>query len=679
MSEHSPTHRLRTLCSCVSLAVLVFAVYAQVARHQFVVYDTGDYITDNPHVLAGLTLDGVRWALTSSFAANWFPLTWVSHMLDVELFGVDPGRHNLVNVFFHAVNAMLLFGLLQRMTQQWFPSLWVAAMFAIHPLHVESVAWVVERKDVLSTFFGWLCLLAWTTYARRPAAGRYMLALVLFGMGLMCKPMLVTWPFVLLLLDYWPLRRDALGARRLILEKLPFIALSVASSVITVYVQHAGGAIQTLTRLPLSVRLSNACVAVVRYLGKMIWPFDLAFHYPHPKGHLTVTAVIGALLLLAAISAAAIWLRRRARYFPVGWFFFLGTLVPVIGIVQVGGQAMADRYTYIPLTGVFIVLAWGAMDLVPKWPRLAGVLGTLIVLALAPVTSRQVATWRDTRTMCEQGVRAAGDDYVAHNLLGCYLMENGDLDAAIPELRRALELAPNDADALSNLSAALLRKGALAEAVTFARRALAIAPGLSKVHNALAAALIGQRRLDEALAEADEALALDPYLASAHNNRAFVLANFGRAAEAEAAYERAIDLRPDLVQAHLGLAQFLVAQRRPAEALHELDECLRLKPDWPPAAVDAIWILANEREVADPARAITLGERIVEKRAGRNAALLDGLASAYAAAGRFQDALSMARRAFDRAQETGDLELAGRIERRIAAYEAGTIDRDTPR
>ncbi len=679
MSERSPSTKLRTLCSSALLALLVFSVYAQVAHHEYVVYDTGDYITENSHVLAGLTWDGFKWALTSTFAANWFPLTWLSHMLDVELFGVDPGAHNLVNVTIHALNSILCFAWLSRMTKQWVPSLWVAAMFAIHPLHVESVAWVVERKDVLSTCFGWLCLLAWSRYAERASTARYWLALLLFGLGLLCKPMLVTWPFVLLLFDYWPLRREGLGVRRLVLEKLPFLALTLLSAAITVHAQGASGAIQSLEKLPLAMRLSNACVAVVKYLGKGAWPFDLAFHYPHPKGSLSAAAIFGAVAAIALVSVAAIWFRKRARYFTVGWFFFLGTLVPVIGIVQVGGQSMADRYTYIPLTGVFIVLAWGALELAARWQKFAVVLGAAIVLALAPVTSKQVATWENTKTMCEQGVKAAGDDYVAHNLLGCYLMQNGDLDGAIPEFRRALELTPNDADSLANLSGALLRKGVYAEAGALARRALVIAPGMPKVRNALAAALIGERRFEEALAETNAAVELDPYLASAHSNRAVALAALGRPAEAEVAYRRAIGLRPDLINAHFGLAQLLLQMRRPAEALAALGECLRIKPDWAPAVADAVWILANEPPVLDPARAIELGERIATTRGARNAGLLDALASAYAASGRFQDALAMAGRAFERARETGDAELASRVERRIAAYRAGTIDRTIPR
>ncbi len=674
---------IRTTIRCglagAALVALVFSVYAQVARHEYVVYDTGDYITENSHVLAGLTWDGFRWALTSTFAANWFPLTWLSHMLDVELFGVDPGAHNLVNATIHALNSILCFLWLSRMTKQWIPSLWVAAMFAIHPLHVESVAWVVERKDVLSTFFGWACLLAWARYAERSTSARYLTALLLFVLGLLCKPMLVTWPFVLLLLDYWPLRRETVGVRRLVLEKLPFLAFTIASAAMTVHAQGSSGAIQSLEKLPLALRLSNACVSVVKYLAKTFWPTDLAFHYPHPKESLGAATIAGAVALIVIVSAAAILLRKRARYFPVGWYFFLGTLVPVIGIVQVGGQAMADRYTYIPLTGVFVVIAWGAVDLVARWPKLAVAAGTAIVLALAPVTSKQVATWENTRTMCEQGVKAAGDDYVAHNLLGCYWMENGDLDVAIREFRRALELTPNDADSLSNLSGALLRKGVYAEAAMLARRALAIAPNMPKVRNALAAALIGERRYEEALDEATRSTELDPYHASAHNNRAVALAALGRAADAEAAYKKAIALRPDLINAHYGLAQLLASQARPVEALAALEQCLQLKPDWAPAVADVVWILANEPAVSNPARAIELGERIAATRGARNASLLDALASAYAAGGRFDDALAMAQRALERARETGDVELAARVDRRMAAYGSRRIDRTIPR
>ncbi|MFN0241701.1 MAG: tetratricopeptide repeat protein [Planctomycetota bacterium] len=671
--------RTRSVLACVALAALVFGVYWRVAQHAFVEYDTPEYVTENPHVLAGLSLAGARWALTSTYAANWFPLTWLSHMLDVELFGVDAGRHHLMNVALHAASACVLFLALQRMTKALLASFLVAALFAIHPLHVESVAWIVERKDVLSALFGWLCLYAWCAYAERPSALRYGAAWLCLAAGLMSKPMLVTWPFVLLLVDVWPLRRTGLGWRRLVLEKLPFLALSIASSLMTLYVQRLGGAVQALDNLPLTDRLSNAAVAVARYLAKTFWPVDLAFYYPRSDVGASTPAVLGAIALVIALLVAAVLARRRALAVTVGVLFFLGTLVPVIGIVQVGGQALADRYTYIPLTGVFVVLAFGAAQLFPSLAKPRVALGALALVPLVILAARQVSTWRDTRTLARHALAATGENHVARNLLAIDALRRGEVDAALGELRRAHAVAPREPDVLTNLAAALFQKGALAEAEVRARECIAIAPERPKIHSTLAGILIGGRRFDEALVALDHALALDPALASAHNNRAIVLDALGRTDEAITAYERAIALRPDLASAYLGLARSLAARRRPADALRALEACLRLRPDWPPALVDAAWLLATDATVANTTRAIEFGERAVQRTNGRSAEAFDALARAYAAAGRFPDAVNAAQHGAARAKETGDDALAQRIARRIAAFERGEIDRTTPR
>ncbi|MBL7207805.1 MAG: glycosyltransferase family 39 protein, partial [Desulfobacterales bacterium] len=397
---------------CLFLALTVLAVYWQVGNHEFVNYDDKDYITENQHVQAGLTLKSIAWAFTSTHAGNWHPLTWLSHMLDCQIYGLNPCGHHFTSVFFHILNSILLFLVFKRMTGAFWKSAFVAALFALHPLHVESVAWAAERKDVLSAFFWMLTMGSYIRYVERPGTNRYLLVLLFFALGLMAKPMLITLPFVLLLLDYWPLGRfhvrkpeaaqpseekpqkdtkskkrksrkrlakNAVQAKKttgsdyqwslalsLLWEKIPLFVLAAASSVVTFFVQQSGGAVRSLDALPLFVRISNALVSYISYIVKMILPHNMAILYPHPKDF-SIWQVAGACLLLACISFIAIRSMKRYPYFAVGWLWYLGTLVPVIGLVQVGLQSMADRYTYIPLTGIFIIIAWGISDLAAKW------------------------------------------------------------------------------------------------------------------------------------------------------------------------------------------------------------------------------------------------------------------------------------------------------------------------
>jgi hypothetical protein len=378
-----------SLCIYLTLALATLAVFWQVLGHDFVNYDDPDYVYRNPNVQSGITLSSIKWAFTTGHAANWHPLTWLSHMLDWQLFGDNPGWHHLTNLFLHIANTLLLFAVLKRMTNALWRSAFVAAAFALHPLHVESVAWVAERKDVLSTLFWMLTIAAYLRYLERPGTGRYLLTLLIFALGLMAKPMLVTLPFVLLLLDYWPLGRFQFGqivksvgqqsrkslnafshwklSRHLLLEKVPLFALSAISSIVTFLVQRTAGAVTSVETLPLKLRIANTFVSYLTYIQKMVWPSRLAMFYPYPdKTDLIWQTVVFALLLLI-ISLGVIWLMRRRRYLLTGWLWYLGTLVPVIGLVQVGDQALADRYTYVPLTGLFIIIAWGVPDLIAKW------------------------------------------------------------------------------------------------------------------------------------------------------------------------------------------------------------------------------------------------------------------------------------------------------------------------
>lgn len=639
---------MRLRLACLGLAAAVFLVFGRVGWHEFVAYDTRPYITENPWVLRGLTFDGLAWAFTSVHAANWHPLTWISHMVDVDLFGPRPGLHAVENVAWHAANSCLLLLALVRMTGAFGRSLTVAALFALHPLHVESVAWVVERKDVLSTFFGFLCFLAWERWTRKEHRSDFVLAGLFLALGLLAKPMLVTWPCVLLLFDLWPLRRANLGARRLFLEKLPLFVLAAGSAVATVIAQRAGGAIQSLENLPLGSRIANAALAYVGYLEKTFWPVDLAFYYPHGAGG--APGMLAALVLLALVTGVAVAARARMPYFLVGWLFFLGTLVPVIGLVQVGGQAMADRYTYVPLIGVFLIVAWGAYDVGAKSPLIAGT----IVLVLGFLASRQVGTWKDTEALARHALAATEGNHVAHDLLGSTFLDAGRLGEAEAEFRAALAIAPGDVEAASNLAAVLDLQGRPREAEEVLRGALALSPTRAVLHRRLALVRLSLARL---------------------------LLHEGKIEEAERELALAIEANPGDAEARRGRARALLLLGREREAKDELEEVLRLAPTYAHAKGDLAFLLATAADPAlrDPVRAVDLAEAASHATQGRAAGVLDALAAAHAAAGRFEDAIAVAEGAAAIARQAGEIEIAARIEKRLAAYRTGRIDRETPR
>ena len=708
----------KTALACLGLVAATVLAYARVFGNGFVGYDTPVYLTENPWVVRGLTPEGVRWAFTAVEASNWHPLTWISHMVDVRLFGLRPAWHAFENVLWHAANACLVLLVLLRLTGAFGRSLFVAGLFALHPLHVESVAWIVERKDVLSAFFGLLSILAWIRWARTGKAGAYAGSLLALLLGLLAKPMLVTWPFVLLLLDLGPLGRRGVGLGKLLLEKLPFLALAALSSVATVVAQRAGGAVQSLDNLPLAARIANALRAYVAYLGRTFWPAGLSFHYELPARGSGAGPAVAAFLVLAAITAAAIALRRRAPYLLAGWLFFLGTLVPVIGLVQVGGQATADRYTYLPLLGVFVAAAWGGAALLRRPEPIAAVL----LLVLGFLTSRQVGVWKDSRTLAEHALAVAPDDAVAHDLLGFDLAKEGKLDEAAAHFRLALQHAPGDFDAASRLADLLQQRGELVEAQTVLVRATAYSPRIGALRRRLAIVLEEERRFEEALAEADAAVGLDPSDASALHVRAIALEALGRQPEARADLERALELSagsgpveapgnallrmrlarlllkagdldgaereiaraiaadPSNAEARRGRGRILLLRGREDEAAAALEDAVRLDPSSTPALCDLAWLRATAKDarVRDPGEAV----RLAETAAGTSSAsapVLDVLAAAYASAGRSDDASRTAERAEAAANAAGDVELAGRIAKRLDAYRKGTVDAETPR
>jgi tetratricopeptide (TPR) repeat protein len=480
----------------------------------FVNYDDQVYVTGNTHVQAGLTKEGALWGLTTLHFGNWHPLVWWSLMLDAQVYGSDPLGFHLTNLLWHTGSVLLLFAALRRMTGSAWPAALTAALFAVHPLNVESVAWVSERKGVLSTFFFMLTLWAYARYAERRSLARYLTVALGLLLGLLAKPMLVTLPFVLLLLDYWPLRRwQADGSRvSLLVEKLPLLAIVAAFAVIAGIAQKSAGALPSLQSLPLEARLKNAAVSYVVCLGRALWPHHLAAFYPPPPGGVPQWQAVAALGLLAAVTVGTVWRAGRAPYLVVGWLGFLGTLVPVIGLVQVGRHVQADRYTYVPLIGLFMAFAWGLADLAvwTGWRRPVWSLGAAIVLGCAAATWRQVHTWRDSLTLWRQVLEVTAENSRAHFGLGEALAANRQVGAAISHYREAVRLSPNHVEAHFNLACILRDQGQTHAAIHHYREGLRFRPDSVEMRCALADVLSSQGRTEEAAAEYRRSLELDP-------------------------------------------------------------------------------------------------------------------------------------------------------------------------
>ena len=565
-------------CIWLILITAVLLVYWQVGDHEFINYDDNVYITDNAQVQKGLTSNGIIWAFTTSHTGNWHPLTWISHMLDCELYGLNPRGHHLTNVLLHMANAILLFVVLRWMTGAIWRSGLVAALFALHPLHVESVAWAAERKDVLSTFFWLLTMVAYVHYVNRPGGKRYLLVLVTFFLGLMAKPMLVTLPFVLLLLDYWPLNRfkpravtgsvedqslgfqssgdDKLPILKAVMEKTPLFLMSLFSCVVTVMAQQEAGAISTLEIVPFKLRIANGLVSFVAYMGKMIWPQDLAVFYPHPISDLQIWKPVAAGLFLLIVSTVALWVAQRCRYVLVGWLWYLGTLVPVIGLVQVGEQAMADRYTYVPLIGLFIVVVWGFADLVKGWRSrrwVVSVSAAVMVLALMAGSWLQVAHWKNSVKLFKHALDATSNNYVAHYNLGNALALQGKMTGAVSHYNKALQINPNFAEAHNNLGNALALQGKLTGATSHYNKALQINPDHAEAHLNLAVGLDRQGKHQEAIQHYAEVLRISPHDAQSHNNLGVALAEQGRLKEAVAHFTEALRIDPNFKEAQRNL------------------------------------------------------------------------------------------------------------------------------
>jgi tetratricopeptide (TPR) repeat protein len=727
---------------CVALLLATAAVYAPVRHFGFLNYDDEEYVTENAHVTAGLTRDGFVWAWTGVHQATWHPLTTLSHMLDCQLFGLNAGPHHLGNVVLHALNTLLLFGLLARLTAQPWRSAWVAALFALHPLHVESVAWVSERKDVLSTFFWLLALWAYAAYAQRGGWRAYTGLIVTYIAALLSKPMAVTLPFVLLLLDLWPLRRITLpdinqgGATgrsplrsgqsslthgstltTLLIEKVPLLLLAALVSVITYLTQTTAGAVVSLEALPLGVRVENAIVVYVAYLGKMLWPAGLAVFYPF-AAPVPAWQVFGAALFLIAGSVVVLQSTRRRPYLFTGWFWYLGMLVPVIGLVHQGDQSMADRFTYVPLVGIFIMAAWGIPDLLGGWRHrqlFCAVAGSGVLVACTLATARQVRLWKDSLTLFEHALAVTRNNHVAHFIIGSALQEQGRRDEAFPHLAESLRLQPNYDKPNFDIGLIYAARGDLASARHYYEQALQLNPLYTKAHVSLGLVLAAQGDPDGALAHYREAIRIDPGLAAAHNNLAITLENTGKLDEAIAEYAEGVRLEPkhaesrcnlaaalasagrlpeaveqfrialqdapQLVEARFGLATAYAQAGQTHAAIVALEEALHERPHWTSVEATLAWLLAtaDDAHLRDGARAVQVAEAAAQRTNHQDATVLNSLAAAYAEVGRFSDAVDAASQALTLAHGSHQTALENALTSRLALYRTGQPVREPAR
>ena len=731
------------------LAVAAFLVYLPVGTHPFLGIDDPDYVLNNPHVNRGLSCASLAWAFTHFHAGNWHPVTWISHSLDCQLFGLNPGAHHLVNAGFHALNSWLLLWVLGCWTGAFWRSALVAGLFALHPLHVESVAWLAERKDVLSAFFFFLTLGAYVRHVEvssvrgRVSRGEgqmatesqwmprnvrvaifnwYTAALVFFALGLMSKPMVVTLPFVLLLLDYWPLgriRRSKFKVQRskfvpaaspapqhsrtppldhsntpslphsttpivrLLLEKLPFLALSAVSCVVTLLAQQGSGAVVSTLELALPLRLAHVGVGYVRYLKMAFAPVDLAIFYPLPES-IPAWQMIGAGALLLAVTAVAVASVPKKPYLLFGWLWYLGMLVPVIGLVKAGEQAVADRYTYLPLVGIFIAVVWGVAEAARRSTRpLVFGAWCLVFPVLVLQTRRQLAYWKDTRTLCEHAIQVTRNNYFALAVLGQMLWREGNPEEAKSRFLEALQRAPHSPDLHTAVGSILVSQKRYAEARPHFEAALTYSPKLQEAAYGQALCLFQMGSMAEAEAACQRAWQIDPENIKAALLLALVLQQSAQTmGEAEAIYAQVLARPPvetsraqsleagDRAQAHCSFAQLLTSTGRPADAAAQYRAALRCQPDLAVALNNLAWILATSPEAAlrDGPEAINLAEKACRLVQDREPVFVGTLAAAYAEAGHFDKAVTTAEKARALAQQAGLTGLAERNAKLIELY-----------
>jgi Tfp pilus assembly protein PilF len=647
------------------LGGLSLAIFGQIIRYDFVNFDDDLYVYNTPAIRAGLTIKGIASAFTSPHARNWHPLTTISHMLDCQLYGLNAGGHHATNIVLHTIAVLLLFAVLRQMTGTVWRSAIVAALFAIHPLHVESVAWVSERKDVLSAVFFLLMLAAYIRYARAPSVTRYLVVTALLAAGLMSKPMLVTAPIVLLILDYWPLRRfeqiaSTIGKakiqsdnrrriiQRLFLEKIPLLILSAGVSIVTFALQkRAAGAIPPL---PFLWRAQNAVMSYIIYAWETLCPTRLAVFYPHPNDTWATWQVVLATAFLLAITCAAIVWRDKRPYLFTGWFWYLVMLVPVIGLVQVGEQGHADRYTYLPSVGLFLIAVWAAGDVaavgqVRLWRGVATAGAVVVVAALACTAFTQTSYWRNSETLWTHALAVTTDNDVAHNNLGYLCVDRGELDNAMSHFEAASKIRSGKLDPHYNLGTAFVEMN-------------------------LGDALARKGQPDEAMVHFEQAIKLQPDYAEAYYNRGNVLFAKGRIDEAIADWEKALQIQPDDANAHTGLGNALLRKGAMKEAIAHYDEAMALAPEDPHSRSNLAWVLATSTDasIRNGAKAVELAQQAVSLSGGREPLFFRTLAAAYAETGRFSDAIAVIQQTAAIARMQGKTGLANLLEEDVLLY-----------
>jgi tetratricopeptide (TPR) repeat protein len=673
------------------LALITLVIYLPAGRYGFSLFDDSDYVTQNRMVQNGLTWAGLRWAFTTFHASNWHPLTWLSHMLDCQLFGLNPGPQHLVNVLLHTANVALVFTLFRRLTQALWPAAFVAALFAWHPLHVESVAWIAERKDVLSTLFELLALLAYAQAVADSATAQgrsnlqrspaYWLALLGFGLALLAKPMVVTVPFILLLLDYWPLQRTAReSAFRLVLEKLPFLLLAAGSCVVTFIAQHRGGMVVSLEEMPLDYRLANVPIAYWRYLAKAFWPEHLAIFYPRPAGFGAPEVLLAIAGLLAV--TGLVWIVRKGHPWAlVGWLWYLGTLVPVIGLVQVGEAAMSDRYAYVPLLGIFLGLSFEAADLSRRWripqAALAGS-AALILVACMTLTARQLPNWHDDIALFSHAVQVTTDNEPAHLDLGLALDAADRHGEALDEYRVGLRLNPHRIKTYDYLADGLANAGQTNEALANLQHALALSPRDEPTHRRLAHLLAAAGRTNEALAEFQTALELNPADAPSLDNFGLYLTSLGRCDDALARFKQAAQIDPGDWRPPYLSALALLKEQRDAEAVAYLRQAIQASPDDLQLLIFTAQVLASDEDsqARDGQTALALATHANALADGEPEALA-ALAMALAELGRFGDAQKAMQTAMQIRSASGATNDVAQWQQRLALYQNNQPCRQT--
>jgi tetratricopeptide (TPR) repeat protein len=697
MSESMKRYLVIFVYSALICSTLL--VFWQVRNFDFVDYDDSIYVNENPNVTKGLSSGSILWAFATSYFGYWQPLTWLSLMLDCQLFGVNPGWIHLVNLFLHLANTLLLFAVFRKMTGSLWPSAFVAAAFALHPMHVESVVWISERKDVLSTLFMMLTLAAYAGFVRHRGLVRYLLTILLFILGLLAKPMLVTLPFLLLMLDYWPLGRfsapqavESAADRqrrvyRILIEKIPFFALAAASSVITFLTQQTVSTIVDFKTIPCKDRVGNALLSYAAYMGKIFWPRDLAIFYPFDAGHFTLGQAAMCVLLLLGISVFVIRFGRERKYLPVGWFWFVGTLIPVIGLVQFTGSSYADRFTYIPYIGLFIIIAWGLPDLFSKWPGrklILGISGVIALTALGIVARQQTSYWNNSFTLFSHVLEVTQNNYVAYNGRGIAYFKLGRYQEAIEDLNKALRIRPDFDAAYNNRGIVYVDLGRYQEAIEDLGQVIRIRPDYAEAYNNLGAVYGQLGRWQEAVKVCVQAVKIKPDYAEAHSNLGFAYSQLGRWQEAIEAYRQAIKMDPDLALTYNHLGTALAKLDRWPEAVESYQQAIRIQPDYAEAYNNLGIVMKAQgdyvRAMENFARVIELEPNAVEPRndlalliikrpelkgynieqaiglarhacqltQDHNAAYLDTLALAYLSAGRVSEAAKTAQAALSR-------------------------------